>query len=106
MELMFWQLATEGKDMDRLRKMSDLRQKWNRELWFGSTNNDKVVFISAVTKDLVKKGYHAGKIIKEVAQIAGGGGGGRPDFAQAGGKKPDKLGAALDSVVKIIKGFE
>ena len=100
--------ATEGKDMDQLRKMSDLlRQKMESGIMvLGSIDNDKVVFICAVTKDLVKNGYHAGKIIKEVAQIAGGGGGGRPDFAQAGGKNPDKLGEALDSFAKIIKEFE
>ena len=44
-----------------------------------------------MTKDLIDKGFHAGKLIKEVATRCGGGGGGRPDMAQAGGKDPAKL---------------
>jgi alanyl-tRNA synthetase len=50
-------------------------------------------------------GLHAGQIIKEVAKITGGGGGGRPDMAQAGGKDPAKLGEALDHVPAILKTF-
>lgn len=50
----------------------------------------------------VKKGAHAGKIIKEVAKIVGGGGGGRPDSATAGGKNPAKLEEALEAVNNIV----
>ena len=56
-----------------------------------------------VTKDLVDKGINAGMIVKEVAKIAGGGGGGRPDMAQAGGKDIGKVDEALDIVENIIR---
>ena len=97
-------IKTEDKDIDDLRKMSDaLRQKMKTGIVvLGSINGDKIIFIAAVTKDLTKKGYHAGRIIRKVAEIAGGSGGGRPDFAQAGGKNPTKLDEALASVSKFI----
>ena len=57
----------------------------------GSLLDGKVNLIAGVTKDLIEKGFHAGKLIKEVATRCGGGGGGRPDMAQAGGKDPAKL---------------
>jgi alanyl-tRNA synthetase len=55
-----------------------------------------------VSKDLTAT-YHAGTIIKEMAAILGGTGGGKPDLAQAGGKDPAKLDAALDAVFRIIE---
>lgn len=98
-------IRTENKDIDGLRKMSDaLREKIKTGIIvLGSVYDGKIIFIAAVTEDLIKKGYHAGKIIKNVAQIAGGGGGGRPDFAQAGGKNLAKLDEALYSVLKLIE---
>ncbi|ADQ14888.1 alanine--tRNA ligase [Halanaerobium hydrogeniformans] len=68
-----------------------------------SKGQNKVVFVASVTADLIEQGFHAGKIISEVAQVAGGGGGGRPDMAQAGGSKVDKTAAALAKVEEIIK---
>lgn len=68
----------------------------------GSQNNDKVNFIAMATKASVKKGVHCGNIIRQVAKIAGGGGGGRPDMAQAGGKLPQKLDEALNKVYDIV----
>lgn len=62
----------------------------------------KACLVAAVTPDLVKNGYHAGKIIKEVARLIGGSGGGRPDLAQAGGKDPGKIKDALEAVDGII----
>jgi alanyl-tRNA synthetase len=59
-----------------------------------------VNLIAAVTKDLTKR-FQAGRIIQEVARVVGGGGGGRPDLAQAGGKDPARLDAALDLVYEI-----
>ncbi|HQA60633.1 MAG TPA: DHHA1 domain-containing protein, partial [Tepidanaerobacteraceae bacterium] len=96
---------TEAKTIDDLRKMSDtLRQKLKSGIIvLGSVSGDKIIFVAAVTDDLTKKGYHAGNIVKNVAQIAGGGGGGRPNFAQAGGKKLEKLDEALASVSKMIR---
>jgi alanyl-tRNA synthetase len=64
----------------------------------------RVLFVAKVTPDLVARGIHAGNIVRQVAQIAGGKGGGRPDFAQAGGKSPDRTDEALDAVSAIVAG--
>ncbi|MBU0478117.1 alanine--tRNA ligase [bacterium] len=69
----------------------------------GSVKEGKVCLVTAVTSDLVSKGLHAGRIIKEIAQITGGSGGGRPDMAQAGGKDVSKLDQALKHVPEIIR---
>ncbi len=61
-----------------------------------------VNLVASVGKDLTKQ-YHAGNIIKELAAMVGGGGGGRPDFAQAGGKEPAKLGEALKRAEELIR---
>jgi len=96
-----------AREMDDLRKMSDaLRQRINSGIIvLGSVAGEKVNFVASVSEDLVKKGYHAGKIVKQVASIAGGGGGGRNDFAQAGGKNPDKLDEALNSVPRVLSAL-
>ena len=60
------------------------------------SDDGKVGLIAAVTDDLVQKGIHAGKLIGQIAKVVGGGGGGRPNMAQAGGKEPAKLGEALE----------
>ena len=62
----------------------------------------KVLFIGKVTSDLVGKGFHAGNTLREVAKVAGGGGGGKPEFAQAGGKDASKVDEALAKAVEII----
>ncbi|KLV22380.1 alanine--tRNA ligase [Niallia circulans] len=92
-------------DMNNLRTMADeLKQKIDSVvLVLGSVNEGKVNIIAGVTKDLMDKGFHAGKIVKEVASICGGGGGGRPDMAQAGGKDPSKLNEALEFVQEYVK---
>lgn len=63
----------------------------------------KVLFVGKVTSDLVSKGFHAGNTLREVAKVAGGGGGGRPEFAQAGGRDASKVDQALAKAVEIIK---
>lgn len=95
----------EIKEIDDLRKMSDaLREKIvSGIIVLGGISGDKVNFVAAVTDDLVLKGFHAGKIVKQIAQTAGGGGGGRSDFAQAGGKHPEKLVEALNCVYKMLE---
>lgn len=95
----------EARDMDQLRNMSDMfKEKLNSGIVvLGCVMEDKVRFIVSASKDLLSKGVHAGKIIKEVAQITGGNGGGRPDMAQAGGKDINKLDEALEAAVKIIE---
>jgi len=69
----------------------------------GGPSDGKVVFVSKVTADLVKRGFHAGNLIREVAKVAGGGGGGRPDFAQAGGRDVRKLDEALEKARELVK---
>jgi len=71
-------------------------------LALGSAKDDKVSLIVMVSKDLTGR-FNAGTIIKELASILGGTGGGKPDLAQAGGKDPAKLDAALDALYGIIK---
>ena len=67
----------------------------------GWADDGKVGLIAAVTDDLVKKGLHAGKLIGQVAKVVGGGGGGKPAMAQAGGKDPGKLTEALELAKKL-----
>lgn len=97
--------GVEDVDMDELRNISDmLKDKLGSGVVvLGTRASDKVNFIATATKDVVGKGFHAGKLIKEVAAVAGGGGGGRPDMAQAGGKKPEMMDAALEKAKEIIK---
>ncbi|MFX0549172.1 alanine--tRNA ligase [Hathewaya histolytica] len=92
-------------DNDILRELVDrLRAKLGSGVVvLGTENEGKVMFTAMATKDVVSLGVHCGKIIKEVATIAGGGGGGRPDMAQAGGKLPEKLEEAISAVPQIIE---
>ncbi|MBO8170091.1 MAG: alanine--tRNA ligase [Thermoanaerobacteraceae bacterium] len=91
-------------NMEALRSMADvLRDKLGSGvIVLGAVIEDKVNFVSVVTKDWVDKGLHAGKLIGQVAKVAGGGGGGRPDMAQAGGRQPDKIAAALDQAAGVV----
>jgi alanyl-tRNA synthetase len=68
----------------------------------GATSEGKAQFIVVVSPDLVKKGVHAGKIIKEVAKIAGGGGGGQPAMARAGGKDVSKIAEAVAKASELV----
>jgi len=68
----------------------------------GTVDDGKVVLVSKVTKDIVAKGGHAGNLVREVAKLTDGGGGGRPDFAQAGGRNPAKLQDALRKVPELV----
>ena len=92
-------------DMDALREMADkFRQKYSSGVVvLASALNNKPILIAAVTDDLVKHGLHAGKLVQQVAKVVGGGGGGRPNMAQAGGKDASKLSDALDQVPVYIK---
>lgn len=69
----------------------------------GWAEDSKVGLIAAATDDLVKKGIHAGKLVGEVAKIVLGGGGGRPNMAQAGGKEPAKLAEALERARQLVE---
>ncbi len=91
-------------DMDSLRGMVDLlRDKvGSGVIVLGSTSGNKVNLVAAVTKDLVKIGLHAGKLVKELAVVVGGGGGGRSEMAQAGGKDPSRLDKALEKTYRVV----
>ncbi|AFQ10549.1 TPA: alanine--tRNA ligase [Bacillus pacificus] len=92
-------------DMNNLRTMmDDLKNKLQSAVVvLASVNDDKVNILAGVTKDLISQGYHAGKLVKEVASRCGGGGGGRPDMAQAGGKNPAQVEEALAFVQEYVK---
>src|SRR5699024_10302330 len=94
----------QAKDMDQLRNMvDDLKQKLeNAVILLAAENDQKVQLAAGVSKDLINSGMHAGKLIKQAAQLSGGGGGG-PDMAQAGGKDPKKINEALQSVKQYVK---
>jgi len=93
----------DGLDADGLRAVADrLRDRLGSGIVVvGSVVDDKVNLVAAVTKDLTKR-FQAGKLVQEVARAVGGGGGGRPDLAQAGGKEPAKLDAALEGVYDAV----
>lgn len=100
--------AVQGMDTDGLRKMGD---KLKAELGSGiillaSTSEKKVLLVAMVTDDLVKRGFHAGKLIGPVARVVGGGGGGRPGMAQAGGSSPEKLDKAFSKAREILKEWD
>lgn len=79
--------------IDDLRKLSDdvKKEHKNTAMVFAAQNGSKVTFLVSLTDDLLDQGYHAGKMIKQIAAAAGGGGGGKADMAQAGAKDPSKI---------------
>lgn len=91
-------------DMTTLRNLGDqLKNKWEKSLVvLANAKEDKVEWIAMASDEAVKEGVHAGKIIKEMATITGGGGGGKPNMAQAGGKDPSKISQALEKVDALI----
>lgn len=92
-------------DADTLRLMADrFRNRYaSGVVALASAVEGKPVIIAAVTDDLVKRGLNAGDLVKRIAQVVGGSGGGRPNLAQAGGKDPAKLAEALDQAVVYLK---
>ena len=94
-----------GQDAKGLREAADLIRDRIKSgvVVLASESQGKVLFVAAATKDAVAKGVHAGNLLREVAKIAGGGGGGRPDMAQAGGKDPSKISEALQKVDVLLK---
>ena len=90
--------------IEALREMSDLLRERLKSavIVLGTIYEGRPVFLAAVTPDLVTKGYDARKIVKEVAKVTGGSGGGKARLAQAGGKYKDKLDEALQLVKKLV----
>ena len=97
----------QAADMNALRTMADeLKQKVTPGVIVLVAQADgKVNVVTAVTGGLTEKGFHAGKLVKEVAGCLGGGGGGRPDMAQAGGKDPSKIDEALQIATQWVKSI-
>ncbi|HTY81245.1 MAG TPA: alanine--tRNA ligase-related protein, partial [Dehalococcoidales bacterium] len=95
----------ETNDQQVLREVADfLRDKLGSAIVvLGAVTNERPIFIATVTPDLIEKGYSAGDIIKQVSKVAGGGGGGKPNFAQAGGKDASKVDEAIALVKTLIK---
>jgi alanyl-tRNA synthetase len=91
-------------DIDQLRKLSDaVKEKCDSVIMiFAAVNGEKLSFIASISDDLVGKGYHAGKLIKEVASVAGGSGGGKANMAQAGAKDASKIDAAFAKAKELL----
>jgi len=85
--------------IDQLRKRADS----TAVLLGAAAGESKVVLVAGVSRDLIKRGVSAGNWVKEVAPVVGGGGGGKPDMAQAGGKEPGKLPEALETAKAKIR---
>jgi alanyl-tRNA synthetase len=93
-----------GLDKDALRQLADSLKAAIKTgvVVIASTSDGKVQVVVAVTPDLVQR-VKAGNIVKEIAPIVGGGGGGRPDFAEAGGKHPDKVDEMLTASEDVLR---
>ena len=93
-----------GLDKDRLRALVDQHRSRIKSgvVILASPSHGKVMVVVGVTADLTKK-VPAGQVVKQIAPIVGGGGGGRPDFAEAGGKDPSKIGEMLAAARGVIE---
>ena len=98
--------AVEDVDMNGLRDLGDqLKEKLGEGVVvIASSANGKVNLIAMVTDGAMEKGAHAGNLIKGIAALVGGGGGGRPNMAQAGGKNPEGSPAAIAQVQEVLEG--
>ncbi len=96
--------ALSGVDMNGMRDLGDeAKQKLGEAVILYATENDgKVNLMATATEGAIKKGAHVGNLIKEVASLVGGGGGGRPNMAQAGGKNPAGIPDALKKAKEVI----
>jgi alanyl-tRNA synthetase len=98
--------SVNSANAETLREMTDwFRQKMPSGVAvLGAVSDGKPTLIVAVTDDLVKRGLDANKIVKSIAKVVGGGGGGKPTLAQAGGKDPTRLAEALAQVPELVAG--
>ena len=94
----------DGVDMNGLRDLGDqLKEKLGEGVvLLASVTDGKVSLMATATDGAQKKGAHAGNLIKAVAGLVGGGGGGRPGMAQAGGKNPDGMDAAIEKAAEVV----
>ena len=95
--------ALQGVDAKSLGAIADrLIQKGVGVAALGAAQDGKAVLVVKVAPEYIARGLHAGNLIRQIAQMVGGSGGGRPDFAQAGGKQPEKLADALALTPKLV----
>jgi alanyl-tRNA synthetase len=97
--------ALDNQTPDEMRSLIDgLRRKQQTGLavLLVTASEGKVQLVAGLSRDLVERGLHAGNWLKQVAPIVGGGGGGRPDLAQAGGKDPERIPVALKQALNVI----
>jgi alanyl-tRNA synthetase len=95
--------APQGLNANALRELADqLANKLDGVIVLAAEDNGKVLWAVKASKSAVEKGAHAGNLVRELAKITGGGGGGRPDFAQAGGKETGKINEALQQAREIF----
>jgi len=101
----FLAAKVENVDMNGLRELGDqLKDKLGEGVVvLASEAAGKVSLMATATKGAMEKGAHAGNLIKEIASLVGGGGGGRPNMAQAGGKKPEGIGDAIAKVKEVLE---
>ena len=99
-------MAVPDVDMNGLRNLGDqMKEKiGSGVVVLASAVDGKVTLLAMATDDAVKKGAHAGNLIKGIAALVGGGGGGRPNMAQAGGKNPAGIDAAIAEAAKVLAG--
>ena len=102
----FLATSLEGVDMNGLRDLGDqLKEKLGEGvILLASVNDGKVSLMATATDGAMKQGAHAGNLIKAVAKLVGGGGGGRPNMAQAGGKNPAGVEDALKAAKEALEG--
>ena len=98
-------IKVEGVDMNGLRELGDqLKEKLGEGVvLLASVTDGKVSLMATATEGAIKAGAHAGNLIKAVASIVGGGGGGRPNMAQAGGKNPAGVDEAIAKAAEVIE---
>lgn len=101
----FLAASLKGVDMNGLRELGDqLKEKLGEGvILLASETEGKVNLMAMATDEAMKKGAHAGNLIKGIASLVGGGGGGRPNMAQAGGKNPGGIAEALEEAVRILE---
>lgn len=95
-----------GANANLMRQLIDqIRKQVNPAAIFlaAAEGEGKVLLVAGITRDLVEKGHSAGNWVRDVAPIVGGGGGGKPDLAQAGGKQPEKLPQALAKAIEVAR---
>ena len=96
---------TSANSAEAMREMGDFIKTRlpSSVICLGAIINENPLLVAMVTPDLVNKGLHAGNLARDAARVMGGGGGGQPEMAQAGGRQADKLDAALEGVADLVR---